>query len=426
MRLTASLVSLLLMSSAAAAQTVTLPTIRASKNPEATMLARLIQDVRSSADTIIVKLETAATVPRDVFRCDLAKLALTPYTFKELRYALLSNPMNGQRRGQAWAPVADTLIRKRGLTVSDVAAIELRKVLIDQPDACPSTASLRERDVVAIARQYTDLDVSVALRGRLDTLGRVALANVIQAKLRDRQWFPVHTHDQAAAFWKQPASSTLNIGAISGSTETGATFTEISSRFLHAVRLSFNTVIAAAKDSTPAAAGTPAATPAPAPPAKSESAIARFLNGGGLFNIAAALPAYHIAQPNGVVDFIVLLAPRVGGTLPVLGATARDTTLLYDAGVELFLKSADYVDKVGFYAQSRIARAGGSERFMTLIGDPGKKGTWYQTVSIGLSFEDKYLITISRTVAGPHSLQTGWQIGTTLMRSPTVPSGSTP
>ncbi len=403
------------------AQTVTLPTIRTNKSIEFTMLTRAIDDIKKERSSL-TRLNRADSVSaRNELLCDVALLSLSPYTDTEFEQAI-GNKQEGNQKQQASRAVV-ALSQKGRRSANNAPPEHLIETLDNAPEKCrlepPSESLVRE-----IMRKYIDAEENIALHARLDTLARVALANVIQSKLRKKRWFPVGSHDHAMAFWRQSASSSLNVGAISGSNEEGATFTEISSRFLHAVRLSFNAVLSSARDTTAktSAAGTTTASDT----GKSLSAIARFLNGGGLFNIAAAFPAYHVGTTNGAADFIVLIAPRFGGTLPILGATARDTTLMYDVGTELFFKSADYVDGIGFFVQSRIAMAGGSNRFMTLIGDPGRKRTAYQTMSFGLSFDDKYLITISRVIAGPSSLQNGWQIGTTLARSAAPATASTP
>jgi hypothetical protein len=284
-----------------------------------------------------------------------------------------------------------------------------------------------EIDIQRIMGKYLDVETDVARSALLDTLGRVALANVIERELRERHWFPVQSHDQAMLFWKQPAASSLNIGAVSGSADQGATFTELTSRFLQPLRISINTVIASGKDSTVQAQTTPGtSTAAPVDTGASATAISRFLNGGGLLNIAMSFPFVHYGLSNGAADFIGVIAPRVGGTLPVLGASARDTTMMYDAGPEFFFKSGDYIDGIGVFFQSRIALAGGTSRFMSLIGDANRSRTWYQTLSAGLSLDDKYLITLNRAVSGPHAIQRGWQVGITLARAASASTVSSP
>lgn len=442
------IVPLLLVGYAATAscQTVTLPIMRSGKSIEVTMLRHALLDVERDADSLaIIK---GGALSRDSLRCDLAQLSLAPYTLKELREALDSAAVRTRAKSDtaatkaAPAPVTadertratrDTsarslfgrelalLGRRRGRRPADETQQGLSELMQKAPDGCRLDVPPSESYVRVTVERYLDSEKDVERRARLDSLGRIALANVIQAKLRERHFVPVKTHDQALAFWKQSSSSTLNVGAIGGSGDLGTAFTELTSRFLHPVRLSINAVIAAAKDSATNASTTPSTT---SDTGKSESAIARFLNGGGLINLAAAWPWVHVGSASGAGDLIGLLSSRVGATLPVLGASARDTTLMYDAGADFFLKSADYADHIGVYVQSRAGFAGGSQRFMASIGEPDRKHTWYQTVSLGLSLDEKYLITFSRTVSGPHSLQTGWQIGTTLARSAALPSAS--
>ena len=431
----------------ARAQTVTLPTIRTGKALEVDQLNRFLEVVRKDRDSLGIKTQ-AVTYARDTVDCDLTRLALAAFTDAEIRSLLAKSPPDGDTGASAKTVIAlDN--RTRALLATSIekmrqqdsrgeartsSARALSDVFRKAPSGCKISSPPSELEVRNIIERYLEAETDVDTKARLDTLGRAAIANVIQTKLRERQWFPARTHDQAMAFWKQSSNSSLNVGAVNGSGDKGTTFTEITSRFLHPIRISINAVLAATKDSARSAAApaSPVAilasrlAPATADSRDSTSAstVTRFLNGGGLFNVAAAFPWLHLGTSSGAADFVGLLSSRVGATLPMLGATAQDTTMLYDVGTELFFKSTDRIDGIGFFVQSRIAVAGGSRRFMTLIGDANAKWTAYQTLSVGLTLDDKYLITVSRTLAGPHSLQTGWQIGTTLARSAASPTTS--
>ncbi|MEO7455244.1 MAG: hypothetical protein ABIY52_03225 [Gemmatimonadaceae bacterium] len=429
--------------SAATAQTVTLPTIRTGKSLEAAMLNHFVDLVRTEMESLGIA-KVYGKDHADSINCDLTKLALAAFDSAELRTLLdtgargsgnnalaASTTIAGQRTAQLSLNIQQAYQEHSRGVARNASARALSEAVKYAPASCKIFPRLKDEDIRDIIERYLEAETNVDRKARLDTLGRAALANVIQTTLRSRHWLPARTHDEAMAFWKQSSNSSLNVGAVSGSGDKGATFTEITSRFLHPIRISINAVLAATKDtakSASIASGSGAQTSkgalgsAVAKDSTSASTVTRFLNGGGLFNVAAALPWLHYGTSSGAADVVALVAARVGGTLPVLGATASDTTMLYDVGTELFFKSTDRIDGIGFFMQSRIAVAGGSKRFMTLIGDAEKRQTAYQTVSVGLTIDDKYLITVSRTIAGPHSLQTGWQIGTTLARSAAAPS----
>jgi len=424
------------------AQTVTLPTIRATKTPEMALLEQMIAYLKTPNGKPKLAVDAKDTTR---FACDLATLAITPYTRKELTTAqdaetdstkkrmelvdsakkanvaieTLAPRRVSQKLNQVRATSLETVPRKR----SDVNVPDgLAAILTAAPASCDLAHEVLEPTIHQIILAYTAVETNAAIKSHLDSLELVARANTIRRDLRERHWFPVKSHDDATAFWRQPSASSLNIGAISGSGDQGATFTELTSRFLHAARLSFNTVIASTKDSSAASASSSKATTKP-DTATSSSTVSRFLNGGGLLNLAVAYPMVHFGEANGSADFLGVLAPRFGATLPVLGASQRDTTLMYDAGSEFMFKSADFVDGVGVFIQSRIGVAGGSPKFMGLIGDADKHRTGYQTVTGGISLDDRFLITLSRTVSGPHALQnTGWQIGVSLARSASTPA----
>lgn len=446
-----AIVAALVLGTKIRAQAVILPTIRANKTPEVTLLnqmIRLMQQPESKPRRLVLH-------PGDTtkFGCDLGALALTPYTRREIEAArknadsaiafARARDFASYRRltSRMMLPSVDrdSVVQLRNSLIGDFLTTHLSKrgsmrinpdglaeILASVPVACGDLSESGQVDVRRIVRPYLADETDINKHQRLDSLERVGVANVIQRELRDRNWFAARSHDEATAFWRQPAASALNIGAISGGGDQGATYTELTSRFLHALRLSFNTVIASGKDSTLPSGG--ASTPTKADATKSDTgasgtAISRFLNGGGLLNVAAAYPVIHYGQSDGSADFLGVFAPRFGGTLPVLGASQRDTTLMYDAGGEFMFKSADAIGGVGLYFQTRIGWAGGSPSFMRLIGDGGRQRTGYQTVTGGIALDDRFLVTMSRTVSGPHSLQaTGWQLGVSLARSAASPT----
>jgi hypothetical protein len=296
------------------------------------------------------------------------------------------------------------------------------KVSTEQPDV------LTETESILLVEPIKQIETDDLLRQRLDTLARTARLVVIERKLTHRWLMPVHSREQAAVFWQQQGASPLNIGSITGSGNSGASFTELASPLLHAVRLSVNTVVATAKESdasSAASAGTGGsasrapngAAPAAASP-PSETAVERFANGGGLLNLAFAWPALHYGTETGSFDYMVLLVPRIGATVPAVGGVARDSTLFADGGVELHLRSTDVVDGVGLFFQVRGATAGGTSKFGDLLGTTnGRDYFAYTNVAGGLLLGGKYLITGGRTLTGPKPLRKlGWQVGVTVVR----------
>ncbi|HET7459388.1 MAG TPA: hypothetical protein VFJ74_17180 [Gemmatimonadaceae bacterium] len=281
-----------------------------------------------------------------------------------------------------------------------------------------------------------DAKGSEARLAALDSLSRIARAVVIRRKIIHSWILPVRSREHALAFWRQEGFSTLNVGAVSGSGQEGAAFTELASPFLHAFRVSANSVLSAASSGgAQASGGTNGGSAATARRARGnaaanetaetgdDKAVNRFLNGGGLFNVGFALPLMHWGAENGAGDALLLLAPRFGGTLPAFGATQGDSALLYDGGLEAQLKSADVADGVGVFVQTRASVSGGSRPFLRAMGlaDDSKASFTYATASAGLLLGNKYLITASRTYAGPKSLRKfGWQVGVTAMRAGVV------
>jgi hypothetical protein len=253
------------------------------------------------------------------------------------------------------------------------------------------------------------------VEARLDSLSQAVRAVVIERKLRHRWWWPVHGREQARMYWRQPSLSTLDVGFVSGSSKQGAAFTEVISAFVHPIRVSLNVVLASSKsDSTTPSQGTTNAAPNPSP-----ETVTRFLNGGGLVNLSLTAPLLQL--PPSISDelqVVVLAHPRFGGTLPALGVTARDSTLIYDAGIEIHTSLNDVQGGAGLFFQLRGGYAGGTGNFLPLIGvDPKKKVFGYATANAGVVFFEQFMITVGRPLAGPDALtDIGWQLGLTLMR----------
>jgi len=440
-------IALTLVAARVGAQAVTLPTIRANKTPERELLTQMVTAMREPANQPS-KLRTRDDTLQ--FKCAMGSIALTPYTSDEVKDAgragesaiAAERAFRSANKASVPAAANDTVgfgqVRRSGFARSLNAVATkptirmpdgLAEILDWIPPACVLQSDMTQDAVHDLVEPYRAAEKDKPKTARLDSLERVASANVVQRELRERRLFSVRSHDDAVAFWKQPSASALNIGAISGGGDQGATYVELASRFLKAVRFSFSTVMATGKDS---AATTPAATTKPTDAAKidttaSGSTITRFLNGGGLLNVAAAYPLVHLGKPNGAADFVGLLAPRGGVTLPVLGANHRDTTLMYDAGAEFVFKSIDDLGGLGVYFQTRVGFAGGSPTFMRLIGDADQHHTGYQTVTGGITIDDRFVVTLSRTVSGPRSLQqTGWQVGVSLSRSASSPATGSP
>lgn len=245
-----------------------------------------------------------------------------------------------------------------------------------------------------------------------------ARAVLTEEEVRRRWLFPVRSREQATVFWRQEAFTLLGVGAVGASASGGTAYTELASPLLHAVRVSVSAIVAADEDETDSDDG----DTAPDAPEANDAALSRFVTGGGLVNIGFALPAFVFKVPDEKFTTMLLLAPRFGATLPALGATKTDTTLLYDAGVELHLHSRDAVDGVGVLLQIRSAYSGGTSRFGELLGvSNGKDHFGYSTLSAGFLFAGKYMITASRSVLGPRSLRDrGWQVGLTAISAPTL------
>jgi hypothetical protein len=421
------------------AQAVTLPTIRTSKTPEMELLTQTVKAMQEAANQPS-RLRTADDSLW--FKCQLGQIALTPFTKRELTRArgfgdsVVTATQLAADRLFPGKSVRDTAVERRVKNAGFVRSIKneiparpsvtmpdgLADVLDRIPVGCPNLPELTQDGVHQIVEPYREAEADNTKRARLDSLEQVASANVVQRELRERRIRPIRSHDDAVEFWQQPSGSTLNIGAISGGNNEGATYTELGSRILHAFRFSFSAVIASGKDSTSSKPGDATKEDSSA----NGATISRFLNGGGLLNVGVAYPLAHLGTSTGSADFLGIFAPRFGGTLPVLGASGRDTTLVYDLGTEFMFKSLDKLGGLGLYFQTRLGYAGGSPTFMRLIGDGENRHTGYQTVTAGFTVDDRFIISMSKTVSGPRSLQqTGWQVGVSLARGASSPAGGT-
>jgi hypothetical protein len=476
----AAAVALQISVASAAAQTVTLPTVRAfGPGPEEAMLQRLVHEMREDyvKDTITLH-GTAASTERDqarnhalrvLGRLDALLLAgVTHKQFNELLSAKDSTDsllvLAGERHLpddplprdilQAIRTVSDDQTACFALGAITHARLTMQgyqevKALVEQIRVgVGDSADVRRRHVnvacvveemqeraparslaAAVAHERTANRPQRAMK--LDTLMRAATAVVILRKLSTRTLAPVTSREQAAAFWRQRGIAPLNVGSVAGSGKSGVAFTELASPLLQVVRVSVNAVLAAEKkEKATGTAATPAARQTAevsaraiaAEPEKPSAEIQRLLTGGGLFNVNFAWPALFRDWNDGSVDVMGLVVPRFGLTAPVLGASSVDTTTLNaDLGLELHGKVLDLIDGVGTVAQFRWAYATGARGYMESLGVSGH-GVTYLTASFGFLFGRQYLVTASRALGGPKMIrQMPWQVGVTVVRLPTAP-----
>jgi hypothetical protein len=73
------------LAAAAPCQTVTLPVMRSSKSIEVTMLRHALLDVEKDSSKLAI---VSGDFTTDSLKCDLAQIALAPYTGKEMEEAL--------------------------------------------------------------------------------------------------------------------------------------------------------------------------------------------------------------------------------------------------------------------------------------------------------------------------------------------------
>jgi hypothetical protein len=383
------------------AQAISLPSIRTTgPSPEAVLLQRMITQVRrvydeptrtgqhEHAERVLNRLAIAGVSEHDIDVLGTDSISQARKDSILARY--YPDEKDAGRLRAYQRSLASTRTSERSDDVDEYETGELIRQL-----------RLRERDPEVVAQ--------------LDSLSRVARAVVIDRKLQTRHFFPVHSREQALVFWKQPGFSTLNIGFVAGTGGEGVAYTELASPFLHFVRISVNTVLAATEKED---AKTADVQDEPGP---DEAAMMRFVNGGGLLNIAFSAPLYNRVFGGDKATVMVLAHPRFGGTLPALGASERDSTLVYDAGAELHVVSVDAVGGAGLSVMMRGGLAGGSGNFGQLLGAE-RNNFAYATLTAGLSLGNRYVINVGRTLMGPNALRSrGWQLGVTALRGPAGP-----
>lgn len=384
-----------------AAQAVTLPSIRATgPTPEVALLQRMVAQIGR------VYSDSSRTPLRSQADAALNRLALSPVSEAEIEALNDSDLSTAQK---------DSILRRYYPDEREAQRFVEYQRHLASTRVADRADDVDEYETGELVRRLRVSERDPEIAAQLDTLAMVARAVVIQRKLRTRTIFPVRSREQALVFWRQPGFSTLNIGFVAGTGGQGVAYTELASPFLHFVRISVNTVLAATEEQAEASAA------AQNDPGPDEAAMMRFVNGGGLVNIAFSTPLYHRSLAENKLSMMVLAHPRFGGTLPALGASERDSTLVYDAGAELHIVAVDQVGGVGMFMMVRSGVAGGSGRFGELLGAENNHFA-YTTLTAGLSLGNRYLINVGRTLQGPDALRDrGWQLGLTALRGPAGP-----
>jgi hypothetical protein len=382
---------------AAAGQAVSLPSIRVTgPSAEVVLLQRMTAQALRTYST---DSSRAARLPE--LTSSLARLSLSAVSERDIE--ALADTLHSQAQ-------KDSILRTYFPDEADSLRLRVYQNFVASTRKSEPADDVDEYETGELLRRLRLQETDPQVRAQLDTLSMVARAVVIQRKLRTRRFFPVRSREQAIVFWRQPGFSTLNIGFVAGTGGQGVAYTELASPIMHFVRISVNTVLAAAeKDAEGPATAEDEAGP-------DEAAIMRFVNGGGLLNVAFSAPLFHLSLAEDKASILLLAHPRFGGTLPTLGASERDSTLVYDVGAELHLVTVDAAGAVGMFLMVRGGLAGGSGRFGDLLGaETNHFG--YTTLTAGLSLGNRYLINVGRTLLGPHSLQDrGWQLGLTALR----------
>lgn len=403
---------------AAAAQVVTLPTVRANSLADEQRLSLIVASMRGSRS--FNPSDPCSTALLDwVTLGSLSSSQLDAY-YQVVRDSLKARGDAAISSLSSYRP--DSTVER--LHLGAVARLYRCKdtfasEAIDNDGFRPRTVKLKDIDLYVQRAHITSAPNDPEL-ARVDSLASIARQIVIRRKTQ-RVWFPITNRGQAMEFWRQTGFSTLNVAAISLSSEKGAAYTELASPILHAVRLSVNAVIAGGKSESDSL------TPSSAPTGTEKETVNRFLTGGGVINVSAAWPFMHLGKQNQAFDVTAILAPRFGGTLPAVGSVARDTSVVADVGVELHMKSIDLTDGVGVFMQSRLSRVSGSRKFYELVGEPGSSGFAYATLGGGLLLGGRYLVMAQRVLAGPSALQSlGWQVSVTAFRSATNPGSGGP
>lgn len=401
------------LASAIAAQVVTLPTIRASSLPDEHRLAVMVAALRTGKKFDETRPCDAALVDW-IVQGSLSTAQLRTY-YGVLRDSMNARGTNALNAISAYTPDSTS----ERLHLGSIARLyrcpdTFVKEAVDDSTLRPRTVHLQDIDLY-VARAHVTMAPGDPQLLRVDSLARIARQLVVRRNAAST-WFPVTNRAQAMEFWQQVGVSTLNVAAISVSSEKGAAYTELASPILHAVRLSINAVISGGQSEAAAATATPVPT-AVASPASDKETVNRFLTGGGVVNLSAAWPFMHVGRENQAFDVTALVAPRVGGTLPALGSTRRDTSAVADLGMELHLKSVDLADGVGIFVQSRASKTVGSQKFYELLGEASGRSFTYTTLGAGLLLGGKYLLMAQRVLTGPSALQSlGWQVSVTAVR----------
>jgi hypothetical protein len=289
-----------------------------------------------------------------------------------------------------WARLLEEMVERDALKESDLKV--LRRIPLHGQEV-PKRKQIID---VFVGMYPQDLQRDAELVAKIDSASAYSLVLASRRRIWQRKLFPVTSREDAVAYWRQESVSTLNWGGISGGLSSGAVYSELVSPLLHAVRVSVYGVIAAAEDDGVSEEGA------------SQATLERFVNGGGLVNVAFTWPFLHVGEPSGgTFDFAAFLAPRVGASIPILGgAAAPDTSSVYDIGAELHGRTIDFFDGVGVFGQIRAGVAGGSTNFFEAMGLGDRRQAFtYSTGGLGLLLGNKVAVLVTTTIGGPKSVR---------------------
>jgi hypothetical protein len=369
------LISLLLIArQGAAGQGVTTPT------PQAGVIAAVATDVNAEIKTDSGAIVARTTDPKD-------RLAAEAKSLRRNLALNRSRALGGEQQAlDVWTRLLQELVAAGKLQTT---AFDTLKNIPFHRAKLPSNKQIR--------RIFASIDPGddSKLAAKIDSANAYSVTLASRRRVWTRGLFPVTSRDDAAAFWRQQSLSTLNWGGLSGGLSSGAAYSELVSPLLHAVRVSAYGVIAAAKDESSTNGA-------------NKAALERFVNGGGLINLAISWPVLHVGEPEGgTYDVTLMAVPRVGAAIPVLGGAASpDTSSLIDLGAELHARTVDFFDGVGFFGQVRWGAAGGSTQFYDAIGlrnDP--KPFDYSTAGIGLLLGNKVAVLVTTPLTGPKPIR---------------------
>ena len=376
-----------------------------------TALARAGQTIDPNAQTTAGQLEAAR---RSFINSHIQAIAARQAAVQSGAYAVSTLILHSFQNAAWSTAAADTALKGR----------------------CATADVVQESETALWTTMLSKYEPDARLKAELDTLGRTAQLVVIRRRMGSRYGFlPVLSTEEATEFWRQQGPSPLNIASVAGNGSSSSAFTEVASPLLHAIRLSFNAVVATGSEkgsssqqsssgsgSTKSRVSSPTAqapsdSAAPTANAGDPSSLTQFVNGGGQFNLGAAWPLVFEGASNSALSGMLLIAPRVGGTLSSLNAIQQDATGYYDLGSELHVASVDFGQGSGLFAQLRYGHAGGGSSFQQSVGV--KKPFDYASVAGGVMLGGKYLISGNRIIGGPRPLMSvKWQIGVTVLRSP--------